>query len=860
MSQTIFAQKLTQSENPTSAAKAGSKPATQDTTSKWLLSIAHWLLVIFAGLLPVFFLPGLWGSLAFQKVLLSMGVVGGVVVILSLLSLRTRSVVSVVPMSLLLFWGVVLSAVASALFSPDWLGAFRGGAVESQTVTFLVLLAALMTVTLVMQRAKQATLFLFAALSVGSLTLLTYVVTRLLFGPILAFDSFGTVTVSPVGNFNDLAVFAGLTIILSLIALLQLRVVLLLRGFLVACITLALTALAVVNFFYIWLIVGFFSLLVLLYLVSQDTLFSALTTDTDETYVRKPVSKLTLGAAAVICVVSGGFIVAGDYFGGVVGGALDVEYLEVRPSLGATVDILQSTYQEDLLFGAGPNQFVSSWRSFKDTSINQTIFWNTDFRSGSGYIPTMFVNLGLIGSFFIVAFHGWYLWSGARMLLRPVSTDRFWYFAGLLSFTGAVFLWGVSYVYIPGPTLLLLAALLTGVSLAAGSALQPKRAITVTLASNQQRGFALMAIAIVFISAAMGTWFTFGKQYVAQASFAQAQATETDLAALDQAALASFLLYPDDQFLSIRARLALLEMNQILTIAEPSETDQQRFLTASNQALTFADAAAAQSRTEPSHYAILAGIYNNLAIAGIPDAVGRATSSIAAAQALDPQNPTYALLTAQLAANRGDATSSRAALLQALQQKNNFSEALYLLAQLDIAEGNVESAIATTEAIIRLEPNNPTRYYQLGILESSAGDTAAAREAYAAAIQLDPNFANARYLLALLQIADGETEQALSELRFIQESNTDNVQLQELVTALEAGNIPTLATTSPEQVNENEPVAVDDGVTSPVVPESDLLTPLNTVGDSQTQEAEVAAPVEEAPEEPVEESAPETTQ
>jgi len=859
MSQTIFAPKLTKSDELTSTKVESAQP-TQDVTSKWLLSVTHWLLIIFAGLLPVFFLPGLWGSLAFQKVLLAMGVVGGIVVVLSLLSLRTRAVVSVVPVSLLLFWGVVLSAVISALFSPDWLGAFRGAAVESQTVTFLILLAAVMTVSLVLQRAKQATLFLFAALSIGSLVLLTYVVTRLLFGPVLAFSSFNAVTASPIGNFNDLAVFAGLTIVLSLIALLQLRVVLLLRGFLVAIIALALLALAVVNFFYIWLMVGFFSLLVLLYLVSQDTLFTAIAAESEEPRARKHVSKLTIGVAAAICIVSSGFVIAGDYFGGVVGGALDVEYLEVRPSLGATVDILQSTYQEDLLFGAGPNQFVSSWRSFKDTSINQTIFWNTDFRSGSGYIPTMFVNLGLIGSLFVVAFHGWYLWSGARMLLRPVSIDRFWYFAGLLSFTGAVFLWGVSYVYIPGPTLLLLAALLTGVSLAAGGALQPKRAITVTLASNQQRGFALMAIAIVFISAAMGTWFTFGKQYVAQASFAQAQATETDPAALDQAALASFLLYPDDQFLSVRARLALLEMNQILTIAEPSETDQQRFLVVSNQAVTFADAAIAQSGTEPSHYAVLAGIYNNLAIAGIADAVGRATSSIAAAQALDPQNPTYALLTAQLAANRGDATSSRAALLQALQQKSNFSEALYLLAQLDIAEGNVEAAIATTEAIIRLEPNNPTRYYQLGILESSAGNTAAARQAYGTAIQLDPNFANARYLLALLQIADGETEQALSELRFIQESNADNVQLQELVTALEAGNIPTLATTSPEQVNENEPVAVDDGVTSPVVPESDLLTPLNTVGGTVAPEPEVATPVEEALEQPAEETISEETQ
>lgn len=833
MSQPSFAPKITQPGTPDAAA-ASHSTSKKDTTSRSLLSLSHWIIIVFAGLLPVFFLPGLWGSLGFQKIMLAMGAIGAVVILASLLALRSRAVVSTVPMSLVLFWGVVLSAVVAALFSPDWLNAFRGEVVETQSVTFLVLLAGLMTVTLMMQRAKKATLSLFAALAIGALTLLVYTVTRLVFGPILSFSSFSAVTVSPLGNFNDLAVFSGLAIILGLIALLQLRTTVYIQAGLITLVTLALFVMMAVNFFYIWLAVGFFALLVLLYLISHDTLFA----NTEESKTYKPVPKLAFGITALVCIVSGAFVVAGDQFGGAVSRALEVDYLEVRPSLGATVDILQSTYQEDLLFGAGPNQFTSSWRLFKDPSINQTVFWNTDFKSGSGYIPTLFINLGLIGSIMVVGFHLWYLSSGLRMLLRPVSTDRFWYFIGLLSFTGAVFLWAVSYVYIPSASLLLLAALLTGVSLASGGTLQPQRAVTIPLAANQQRGFVLMALAIVFISTTMGAWFSYGKQYVAQASFAQAQAAESDFAALDQAALSSFSLYPDDVFLGIRARLAFLEMNEILGIAEPTEVDQQRFLEVSDQAVTLAAAAVNQTPSEPSHHAILAAIYNSLAVVGVEDAVQRVSTSLATAQALDPQNPTYSLLTAQYAASRGDIEASRSALAEALQQKSNFAEALYLLAQLDIEAGNAESAIATTQAIIRLEPNNPTRYYQLGILESSAGNVVAAKEAYEAAIRLDPEFANSRYLLAILQIAEGETDLALNNLRFIQAANADNSQLQELITSLEAGEVPSLVESIPEPVNENQPVLLDDDVTSTVVPESDLLTPLNSVG-------------EQAPEEPV---------
>ena len=144
-----------------------------------------------------------------------------------------------------------------------------------------------------------------------------------------------------------------------------------------------------------------------------------------------------------------------------------------------------------------------------------------------------------------------------------------------------------------------------------------------------------------------------------------------------------------------------------------------------------------------------------------------------------------------------------------------------------------------------IEPNNPTRYYQLGILESSAGNAAAAKTAYGVAIQLDPNFANARYLLALLQIADGEMDQALESLRFIQTSNADNTELQALIAALEAGDVPALNTTTAVPVNETQPVVVDDGVTSPVAPESDLLTPLNTVRETPEADPVTETVVEE---------------
>lgn len=832
--QPSFAPKSTQESTEPKVAPT-KETSGSDATSAFLLGLARWCVAGYAGLLPLFFVVGLWGSLTLQKVLLSVGAVGAVVIILSLLTLRTKKTVTIVPISLVLFLGIVVSAVVSGLFSPDWQGAFRGSYLETQTVGFWMLLLGVMVMTLVLQQSKKI-ISVSLMMLLASTTLVTvYITSRLFFGPVLSLGSFGTVTVSPIGNFNDMAVFAGLAIVLSLVSLVQLRLTAYAKILFAGLVAGSLVVLAAVNFFYVWLVVGFVALLTLLYLISQDTLFA------DQTN-KKPAnfSKFTLGVVALVCVVSAAFVVVGEYAAGEVQEVFGVEYLEVRPSLGATTNILQSTLQEDLFFGVGPNQFVSSWRDFKDASINQTVFWDTDFEAGSGYIPTMFVNLGLVGMFFIIAFHGWYIWSGLQMLLRPVASDSFWYFVGVVSFVGAVFLWGMSYVYIPGATLLLLAAFLTGISLVAARSLQPERAITITLAATQQRGFVLMAVAIMCISGVMGTWFTLGKQYVAQASFNETEARSADVAVLDQAALASYALYPDDRFLDVRARIAFLEMNQLLSVPEPTEVEQQRFIEVSNQAVTFIEQAILQAPHEPSYYALRAGVFNNLAIAGVPNAIGRATSSVAEAVALDPQNPSYALLLAQMAVNRGDLAETRQALSTALSQKNNFAQALFLLAQLEISEGNVTEAIVTTEAIIRLEPNNPTRYYQLGILESSNGNADRAAQAYRAALAIDPNFANARYLLALIQISEGQVAEALDSLRIVAQSNADNVQLQELIAALEAGEVPAIADASATQVSESTPVVDENGVTSPVVPDSDLLTPLNIVGsdDESTQEVE----------------------
>lgn len=803
--------------------------AAPDKLSNTLVLVVRSVVVGWTFLLPLFFLPGLWASLGFQKTLLTIAVITVIVCVLSLVMLRQRSITTVVPLPYVVFFGFTCATILSALFSDNLMQATRGSLMEIGTVAFTAVLFAAMGLPLVLQQSKRFVLYTIQSLVMASVLLLSYIVMRLFLGPVWAFGSFNSVISSPLGGFNDMAVFAGLFTLVSLVLLAQLPLRTPLQWILVVGTTMSLLVLAVINFRFIWLVIGFFGLLMLLYLVTKDYLFTLDATATKTTQVRYSF----VVATTLVCLVSAWFIVVGTPAVERVSGWFNVEYLEVRPSFTTTLELARSVYEEDWLLGIGPNQFVSSWRLFKDPGINaEPVYWSANFFAGSSYISTIAVTTGVAGVVLLLLFHAWYLWFGFRMLLRVTASDSFWYAIGVVSFAMAVFLWFMSYVYVPGPAILLLAALTTGLSFVASSALVPSSQWYVPLVTSRPRGFGLMALAILCICGSVGVLFTAGEQYNAHAAFNQAQRSATSVAEIDQAAAAAYAQYQDDQFLQVRARIALLEISQLMNNSELSEAEQQTLAAIYNRGVTLTQEAIRIAPTNPEHHTIQAGIYNNLAVLGASNALPLATSSLAVAESLDPHNPTYALVGAQLAVRRGDVETARQELGRALSMKGNFTEALFLLSQIDIAEGNIESAISATEAIIRLEPNNPTRFYQLGQLLVAAEQLDQAGQAFTFALNLDPQHANARYDRALLFANAGEVDLAISELRLVQETNQENELLASVIEQLESDTPIELLGGEANQttpVSELEAETVDGTVTGTVAPETDLLTPLNTV-------------------------------
>lgn len=818
-----------------------------DKIGLMLLKASQYVTVLLALLLPIAFVPGLGVSLGFNKAFLALGLGIAAVILLSLSALRFKKVQTVVPLPLILFWLIAIAGFISALLSGDIQDSLRGSSLEVQTAAFLGVMALTMTTALVLQQAKKLTLYTLIAFAAGAGLLFVYNLIRFIFGPVLGFGSFGTVTVSPIGGLNDLAVYAGITVVIGLITLLQLPLKKWMSAVISALIVLGLLILMVANFFYLWIVVGFFALLFLIYVLSRDTLFG------DETTTVSTASPFVIFSALIVCIVSVLFVVAGDYAGGQVSEITGVNYIEVRPSLTATADVLRSVYQEDILLGTGPNRFADAWRLFKDRSINETTFWNVEFAAGFGLIPTFFVTLGLLGGLLIVAFHGSFLYLAYRSLLRNDSQDAFWYYVGTVSFTAATILWGISYVYVPGAAVLLITAIFTGLSIVSYSALVTRSAKTIQLANNRKRGLFLMGIAVFVIVVSVTLLFAVARQYSAQATFAAGAQSAASIEEFEGSVQTAYNLYSDERFLIALNQLKLSQLQGLLAIEEPTEADQTQFANIAQQSISLANETLLRDNTSPAGYIALGDIYSILNRAGVEGAAENVRTSITEAERRDPFNPSYNLSRAFLAAQAQEYEEAREHINAAIALKNNFTAAYFLLAQIAVEEGNVEQAIAATQQVVRFEPNNPVRYYQLGMLLAANEQLPEAIQAYRQALTLDENYANARYMLGLALASQGDAEAALVELRRVQENNQENEQLRNLIAELaSSGTLPDQDLGLEAPVAESSAVEnSEEAVVAEEAPDTDLITSVNTEPVTN----------EEAPTEPdVDETNADTTQ
>lgn len=806
-----------------------------------LRSYAHTLLLVVFGLLPLLFIPVPFAPFEYTKAFLVLGATIGALILYSLSILRSGTIAVGISYPLCALWFLAGVALVSSLLSGDLKDSLVGDFFSIHATAFVALLALVPTVWILLRPTKSAVMRLYIVLAGSTLFLLFFHIARLYFGAeFLSFNIFTNAVSSPVGTWNDLALFLGLTVILALVALEQLSLTKVGKLLFVAVTLLSLIMLGVINFFTVWIVLGLTSLVLVVYTLGKDRFATGQLSLMNDKNVRAK----SLPVALVVFLVSTFFVIGGATFGGWIAKHTNISYVEVRPSLQATLDIARNVYGENAFFGIGANKFADAWRFYKDPSINTTVFWNTDFNAGNGYVTTSFVTMGVLGGIAWIVFLVSYFLVGARTLLYPVTQDRHWYFIGVSSFVSALYIWGMSVIYVPGIVILLLGALCTGVSLVAFQTLSGREQKTILVGTNRQTGFMLTLAVIVVIIVSVGTLYVAGRHYSSVYTFNESDyltRQEGDINAREQEVLSAYALSTSDVFARRIAEYQFTRMNQLAATQNPSEEDQRLFQEVSANGINAALEAIKMDGNEPANWSVLGDIYGLLASVGVEGASEKAVEALGKSRELNPRNPLPLLALGIVEARAGRIPEARGYIEEAIRQKPNLTQAFQLLAQLEIATGNVEAAIESTRAIITLEPQNAARYYQLGVLESARNNIAGAIPAFEAAVELDQNYANARYLLALAYDQVDRSADAKAQFEKVLELNPGNAEVAALIDTINTeGSLERLRSGGLNQtVQESTPTTDENGtVRTEQETETPLVTPVNTPPATENESAE----------------------
>ncbi|MBM2818037.1 MAG: General transcriptional co-repressor, acts together with Tup1p, glucose repression mediator protein [Parcubacteria group bacterium] len=777
--------------------KAGNLSNHQENPVKktyWFEKISYFSLLISSFLLPLFFIPLKFVSLEFSKVLM---IVLGVLISLAFWSLaRIKEGKFEFPATILsassIF--VILIYLLSSIFSENKMNSLIGNGFELGTFGLVFIGFVIMFIVSSIFRTKDKIFYSYIGLLISFLVIFLFQTTRLLLGAdFLSFGIFTDITSNMVGKWNDLGIYFGLIAILSIATLLLTRLGKPMRFFLYFASIASLFFISLVNFKFVWFVIGIFALVFFIYSVSlrRGEAKSANTGNSPQN--SKKVSYLIL----FFLIVSVVFIIDGFRSKHIIGdsfaGYFNISQFEVRPSFQGTSEILKANLKENPIFGSGPNRFVNSWLLFKPDGVNNTIFWNFDFNYGVGIIPTFITTTGALGMISWILFLGVFLYTGFRYIFIKTS-NQFSRYLIVSSFLASLYLWIVNVLYVPSAAIFFSSFFFTGLFIGAliNENLIPMK--NFPYLGNPRRSLISMPILVVIIISSATGGYIYLQRFLSNVYFQKSINSLNVAGNIDEAlkyATRAISYTKNDLYYRLMSDIYLARLNSLsLQKNITSETLSSQLEPIFRKAVENSKAAIDYDNTNYQNYLSLGRVYES--VMPIEGAYKLASENYNNALKFNPRSPSINLMLARLETSNKNNAKAREYIIKSLQLKNNYTDAVFLLAQIEIAEGNIKDAIKLVEAGSTLTFDNPVVFFQLGILKYSdkEKDYKGAAEAFEKALALNSSYSNARYFLGLSYYNLGRQNDAIKQFEMVQSLNPDNKEVELILKNLKEGRAP----------------------------------------------------------------------
>lgn len=744
---------------------------------------AIWTLAVSGLLAAIAFIPAATIPFLYTKVsILAIGAL--IALVFFILARLTRGNIVVPPITLVgALWLVPLAYLLSSFFSGVGLRtAFFGSQIEADTLGFMVLLAGLATLAALIFRKSEhyRTFFKVALITFGIIVAAQVVIT------LLAKISPNTIvaTANVVGSYMDLGMLVGLGVALSLLAGRFLALPKRVQTGLWIVSGIGLFVLAMVNSLLVWSLVALVALGLFIESImrrggaADQSDLEGVTVIEGESQTTSSDSK-ALAAPLITLIVALFFMIGGSTIGNALSSAMGVSFLDVRPSWQSTFDVGSHTYASSPLFGSGPGTFGSQWLKFRDAALNETVFWNVDFTSGIGLIPTSFVTTGLLGMLAWISFLALFIWTGLRALLFKAPSDRFVRFVSIASYTGTLYVLALSVFTVPGPAVLAAGFILAGVFVSTLRFSAGRQEWGIVFSKNPRVGFVIVFGFTLLLLAAVYAAYGVVTRYLAEVAYAEStQALSAgNLDGAEAAAARSITFSASDRAYQVLSSVGIARMNAIAqdTTLAPAEA-QSRFQAALSGAVESALAATSVGGNDYRNWVLLGNVYQTVVPLRIDQAYENAKAAYTRAMELNPTSPGLPFILAQLEIAQNKPAEAEEYLLQTIALKRDYTQAIFLLSQIQVSQGKSREALQAAEAAAYFAPNDPVVLFQLGILRSGTGDTQGAIAALARAVEINPQYANARFFLGVAYATAGQFSEAAAQLEAVAALSPENAQ------------------------------------------------------------------------------------
>ncbi|MBP6884255.1 MAG: tetratricopeptide repeat protein [Candidatus Pacebacteria bacterium] len=690
-----------------------------------------------------------------------------------------------------MFLGTILFILAlflSGLFSHTMYLSLLGENFEQGTfAVFGSMLLGLALISMLFNTKKRVSKFLqMLVLTYGVLAL--YQIVHLIFPSVTSFNIFNSVVDTPVGVWSDFGFISGAALI-GFVLMIQfmnqgrMLKVLSYIGALIALFFVALT-----NIMTVWVLVGISSVFILIYVLIVN---------------RQSEERHFSFVAFILSLIALFFILANNLVGGTLANALNASFVDVHPSLSASIHVSGLSLSENPIFGAGPNRFLGEWLRYRPVGVNLHTLWDIPFSSGSSLFMTVGFLGGIVGILAMIFFVLSFFYESVRKVFNTENNPERNIGLMFSLFILALYFMLALVLYSPGISVTIMALAFVGVFF--GFLVEQKLIAerTVMFLRDQRSSFFSILLIVGFLMISAGTAYLVTERFASIVFYQKAlrSASVGDYEKADRRLAQAIGLA--DLPLFQRARVVVAEKSIQKTLAIPEKSISEDVAKALLQSAVSVGTSAARQAvsldpSDPVNYIVFGDLFRMLAPLKIEGVFQSSLDAYNKAIEIAPNYPKTYLNIAELYYNANDYKNARIYVEKALTAKANYTGAYFLLSQIETATGNTSAAIKRLQDATLVDPNNPDAYFELGLLYYQNGRYSDSVSALRSAVNLNSQYMNAWYFLALADKKIGEIEEATKILEALSTRFPDSVEVSNALSSLSSNDSKNSDTVEPD--------------------------------------------------------------